>query len=42
MPLLKTWEKRDVPSAKILQVDGTLSSKSFMYIKNRSGSSADP
>ena len=40
--LLKKWEKRDVSSAKILQADWMLSGKSFMYIKNISGSSTDP
>ena len=35
--LSKTCEKRDVPSAKILQVDWMLSGKSLMYIRNKRG-----
>ena len=40
--LSRTWEKRDVSSAKILLVDQMLSGKPFMYIKNISGPSTDP
>ena len=39
--LLRAWEKKDVPSAKILQVNRMLSGKSFMYIKDISGQSTD-
>ena len=42
MSLLKTWEKRDVSSAKILKVDLTLSGKSLMYIENIIGRSTGP
>ena len=42
MSLLRPWEKRDVSSAKILQVDQMLSGKSLMYIKNIIGPSTDP
>ena len=40
--LLKTWEKRNMSSVKILQADWMLSGKSFMYIKKISGPRTDP
>ena len=40
--LSKTCEKRDVSSAKILQVHRMLSVKSLIYIRNKRGPRAEP
>ena len=39
---IKTCEKRDVLSAKILQVDWMLSGKLLMYIRNKRGPRTEP
>ena len=38
----KTFEKREVSSAKILHIETSPSGRSFMYIKNNSGPSTEP
>ena len=40
--LSKTCEKKDVSSAKILQVDRIFSGKSLMYIRNKLGPRTEP
>ena len=40
--MLKTFEKREVSSAKILHIEVNPSGRSFMEIKNNSGPSTNP
>ena len=40
--MLKTSEKREVSSAKILHIEVNPSGRSFMWIKNNSGPNTDP
>ena len=40
--MLKTFEKREVSSAKILNIEINPSGRSFVWIKNNSGPNTDP